>query len=425
MTLVIFLGVLLLCIVIGLPIAFSLLVTGVALMYHLDFVDSQILAQNLINGANNFSLLAIPFFVLAGEIMNEGGLSKRIIDLPMKIVGHYKGGLGFVAILAAMIMASLSGSAVADTAAVGAMLFPMMKSAGYAQERSAGLIASGGIIAPIIPPSIPFIIFGVASGVSISKLFLAGIAPGVLIGIMLCTIWYFIARGMNAKTMEKASGKEIFLSLRSSFWALMLPVIIIGGFRLGIFTPTEAGAVAAFYALFISLFVYREMKLKALYNVLLASAKTTAVVMFLVAAAQVSAWLMTIAELPDMVTQLLEPFVDNQFLLMLIIMAIVFIVGMVMDLTPTVLILCPVLMPIVYESGIDPVYFGVMFIINCSIGLITPPVGNVLNVIVGVSKLSFDKAVVGVVPYIIGLVVMMFLFLFFPSLITVPLAWIS
>lgn len=424
MTLLIFISVLLVCIVIGLPIAFSLLVTGLALMVHLDFVDSQILAQNLINGANNFSLLAIPFFVLAGEIMNEGGLSKRIIDLPMKLVGHYTGGLGFVAILAAMIMASLSGSAVADTAAVGAMLFPMMKNAGYAQERSAGLIASGGIIAPIIPPSIPFIIFGVASGVSISKLFLAGIAPGIMIGIMLCSIWYFIARGMNAQTMPKASGKEIAKSFTSSFWALMLPVIIIGGFRLGIFTPTEAGAVAAFYALFISLFVYRELSLKALYKVILASGKTTAVVLFLVAAAQVSAWLMTVAELPDMVTELLAPYMENQTLLMAIIMLIVLIVGMVMDLTPTVLILCPVLMPIVYESGIDPVYFGVMFIINCSIGLITPPVGNVLNVIAGVSKLSFDRAVVGVFPYIIGLFAMLIVFLFFPPLITVPLQWI-
>ena len=172
MTLVIFLVVLMICVVIGLPIAFSLMITGIALMLHLDFLDSQIMAQNLVKGANNFSLLAIPFFILAGEIMNVGGLSKRIIDLPMKIVGHYKGGLGFVAILAAMIMASMSGSAVADTAAVGAMLFPMMKDAGYHHERSAGLIASGGIIAPIIPPSIPFIVFGVASGVSISKLFL-------------------------------------------------------------------------------------------------------------------------------------------------------------------------------------------------------------------------------------------------------------
>ncbi len=424
MTLIIFITVLLACIVIGLPVAFSLLVTGLALMVHLDFVDSQVLAQNLINGANNFSLLAIPFFVLAGEIMNEGGLSKRIIDLPMKLVGHYKGGLGFVAILAAMIMASLSGSAVADTAAVGAMLFPMMKKAGYAQERSAGLIASGGIIAPIIPPSIPFIIFGVASGVSISKLFLAGIAPGVLIGIMLCGIWYLIAKRMNSQSMQKASAKEILSSFRSSFWALLLPVIIIGGFRLGIFTPTEAGAVAAFYALFVSVCVYREMSFASLYRVILASGKTTAVVLFLVASAQVSAWLMTIAELPDMVTELLYPFIDNQLLLMSIIMLIVLVVGMVMDLTPTVLILCPVLMPIVYEAGIDPVYFGVMFIINCSIGLITPPVGSVLNVIAGVSKLSFDRAVIGVYPYIIGLFTMLVIFLLFPGLITVPLHWI-
>lgn len=423
-TLLIFLGVLLLCIVIGLPIAFALLVTGAALMWHLDFVDAQIMAQNLINGVNNFSLLAIPFFVLAGEIMNSGGLSKRIVDLPMKLVGHYRGGLGFVAILAAMIMASLSGSAVADTAAVGAMLFPMMKNAGYQTERSAGLIASGGIIAPIIPPSIPFIIFGVASGVSISKLFLAGIAPGIMIGIMLCFVWYLIARGMNAEVQPKASGKEIIKSFTSSFFALLLPCIIIFGFRFGIFTPTEAGAVAAFYALFVSVFIYREMNLKQLYDVILASCKTTAVVLFLVAAAQVSAWLMTIAELPTMVTSLLEPFLGNQMLLMAIIMLIVFLVGMVMDLTPAVLILCPVLMPVIYESGIDPVYFGVMFIINLSIGLITPPVGNVLNVIAGVSKLSFDRAVVGVFPYLICLVFMLLLFLFVPSLITVPLGWI-
>ena len=201
-------------------------------------------------------------------------------------------------------------------------------------------------------------------------------------------------------------------------------MIIIGGFRFGIFTPTEAGAVAAFYALFISTCVYRELKLKALYGVLLSSCKTTAVVLFLVAAAQVSAWLMTIAELPDMVISILEPFMDSQFQLMLIIMLVIFMVSMVMDLTPTVLILCPVLMPVVEEAGINPVYFGVMFIINCSIGLITPPVGNVLNVITGVAKISFDRAVVGVFPYLLALILTLFLFLLFPSLILTPLAFI-
>lgn len=424
MELLIFLSTLLVCIILGVPIAFALLVTGVALMLWLGMLDPNVMAQNVFNGINNFSLLAIPFFVLAGEIMNAGGLSTRIIDLPMKIVGHVKGGLGFVAIIAAMIMASMSGSAVADTAAVGAMLFPMMKSSGYKEELSAGLVASGGIIAPIIPPSIPFIIFGVASGVSISKLFLAGIAPGIMIGIALCAIWYILAHRMNATVMPRAKKSEIISSLRHSIWALLLPVIIIGGFRFGIFTPTEAGAVAAFYALFISTCVYRELKFKALYGVLLSSCKTTAVVLFLVAAAQVSAWLMTIAELPDMVIELLEPFMDSQFQLMLIIMLVIFMVSMVMDLTPTVLILCPVLMPVVEEAGINPVYFGVMFIINCSIGLITPPVGNVLNVITGVAKISFDRAVVGVFPYLLALVLTLFLFLLFPSLILTPLAWI-
>ena len=424
MTLVIFLVVLMLCVVIGLPIAFSLMITGIALMLHLDFLDSQIMAQNLVKGANNFSLLAIPFFILAGEIMNVGGLSKRIIDLPMKIVGHYKGGLGFVAILAAMIMASMSGSAVADTAAVGAMLFPMMKDAGYHHERSAGLIASGGIIAPIIPPSIPFIVFGVASGVSISKLFLAGIAPGIMIGIMLCFVWYFISQKMETAVLPKASFKEIVISFKRSFWALLLPCIIVFGFRFGVFTPTEAGVVAAFYALFISAFIYKEMSFKLLYDVLLASCKTSAVVLLLVAAAQVSAWLMVIAELPNLVTHLLEPFIGHQLMLMAIIMGITFIVGMVMDLTPAVLILCPVLMPVVYEAGIDPVYFGVMFIINLSIGLITPPVGNVLNVIAGLTKLSFDRAVIGLLPYITALILMLMLFMFIPQLITVPMAFI-
>ncbi|MBF6984858.1 TRAP transporter large permease subunit [Pasteurella multocida] len=425
MTVVIFLSVLLGAILLGIPVAFALLLCGVALMLHLDLFDAQILAQQLVSGADSFSLMAIPFFILAGEIMNEGGLSKRIIDLPMKLVGHKRGGLGFVAILAAMIMASLSGSAVADTAAVAAMLLPMMKTTGYPLHRSAGLIGTAGIIAPIIPPSIPFIIFGVASGVSITKLFLAGIAPGIFMGICLGVLWWWQAKRLNLMTFSKASKQELCISFKNSIWALLLPVIIIGGFRSGIFTPTEAGAVAAFYALIVSLFIYKELKFKQLYRVILAAGKTTAVVMFLVAAAQVTAWLITIAELPQMMTELLEPLIDTPTLLLIVIMLSVFVIGMVMDLTPTVLILTPVLMPLVEEAGIDPVYFGVLFILNTSIGLITPPVGNVLNVITGVSKLPFDQAAKGILPYLFMMIILLFSFIFFPSLILTPLSWLQ
>ncbi|MEF8048843.1 2,3-diketo-L-gulonate TRAP transporter large permease YiaN [Escherichia coli] len=390
MAVLIFLGCLLGGIAIGLPISWALLLCGAALMFWLDMFDVQIMAQTLVNGADSFSLLAIPFFVLAGEIMNAGGLSKRIVDLPMKLVGHKPGGLGYVGVLAAMIMASLSGSAVADTAAVAALLVPMMRSANYPVNRAAGLIASGGIIAPIIPPSIPFIIFGVSSGLSISKLFMAGIAPGMMMGATLMLTWWWQASRLNLPRQQKATMQEIWHSFVSGIWALFLPVIIIGGFRSGLFTPTEAGAVAAFYALFVATVIYREMTFATLWHVLIGAAKTTSVVMFLVASAQVSAWLITIAELPMMVSDLLQPLVDSPRLLFIVIMVAILIVGMVMDLTPTVLILTPVLMPLVKEAGIDPIYFGVMFIINCSIGLITPPIGNVLNVISGVAKLKFN-----------------------------------
>ncbi|MFA9950209.1 TRAP transporter large permease subunit [Dentiradicibacter hellwigii] len=425
MTVFIFLASLLGCIIIGVPVAFSLLLCGLALMVHLDMFDIQIMAQNLIHGADSFPLLAIPFFVLAGEVMNAGGISKRIVDLPLKLVGHKRGGLGYVAIIASVLMASLSGSAAADTAALGMVLLPMMAKVGYAPGRSAGLIATGGIIAPIIPPSIPFIIFGVASGVSISKLFLAGIAPGILMGAVLSFVWWWQSRAVGTAVSEKSASSEVWRSVKEGLWALMLPVLIVGGFRSGMFTPTEAGAIAAIYALFIALFIYREMKFSDLFEVLFSAAETTAVVMLLVAASAISAFLITLAELPDMVVAMMQPLVGSPVLLMLAIMVFIMVVGMVMDLTPTVLILVPVLMPLIVDAGIDPVYFGVLFILNCSIGLITPPVGNVLNVIAGVSRLPFEECVKGVLPYLLSMLGLLVLMTIFPQLILAPLRWIS
>jgi TRAP-type transport system large permease protein len=423
MTVAVFLGSLLAAMALGVPIAYSLLLCGVALMVYMGNFDAQILAQNLIEGANSFPLLAVPFFMLAGEIMNVGGLSKRIVNLALALVGHWRGGLGYVVILAAVMMAALSGSAVADTAALAALLLPMMVAAGHDKAKSGGLIASAGIIAPIIPPSIAFVIFGVAANVSITKLFLAGIVPGLLMGVAIAIAWFLVAKKENVTPPAKATGAEKWKAFRESTWALVLPFIVLVGLKMGVFTPTEAAVVAAVYALFVATVVYREMKLSQLYEVFVSAAKTTAVIMFLVAAAMVSAWLITVANIPTEVAALMSPFMDNKMLLMFVMMVLIVIVGTALDFTPTVLILTPVLMPVVIKAGIDPVYFGVMFIMNNAIGLITPPVGTVLNVVCGVARIPMDEAFKGVLPFLCAQLAVLFLLVLFPAIVTVPLQW--
>lgn len=420
MIITIFLGSLLLAMAVGVPIAFSLLISGAALMWHLNMFDPQIVGQNVIEGANSFPLLAVPFFMLAGELMNAGGLSRRIVTFAMVLVGHIRGGLGYVTIVAACSMAALSGSAVADAAALSALLLPMMTTAGYDRARSAGLIASAGIIAPIIPPSIGFVIFGVAANVSIMKLFLAGIFPGILLGVALWFTWWWLIRKEKISVTPRASVPEIINATKGAGWAMGLPVIVVGGLKFGVFTPTEAAVVAAVYALIVSLVVYREIKIKDLIPIFIAAAKTSSVVMFLVAAAMVSAWIITVVDLPSQVVGLLEPFLDNPKLLMFALMVLVMIVGTALDMTPTILMLTPVLMPLVKAAGIDPVYFGVLFIINNAIGLITPPVGTVLNTVAGVGKVDMDEVTKGVMPFMIAQFAIMFLMVFFPQLVTWP-----
>ncbi|WP_207482143.1 TRAP transporter large permease [Arenibaculum pallidiluteum] len=424
MTIAVFLGSLMGAMAVGMPIAFALMICAIALMWHMGVFDTQIVAQNMIVGADNFPLLAIPFFLLAGEFMNAGGLSRRIVNFALAWIGHRHGGLGYVAIIASVIMASLSGSAAADTAALAAILIPMMREGGYNVPRSAGLIASGGIIAPVIPPSIGFILFGVAANVSISRLFLAGIVPGLLMGLALAVAWWIVARHDNVKPFPRQTMRERLRTSADAFWALLMPVWILGGIRFGIFTPTEAAVVAAVYAFLVGAFIYRELKFSEVYALFLNAAKTTAVVMFLVAAAVVSAWLITSANIPAEIGGLIQPFMDNPLILMFVMMALVLVVGTALDFAPTVLILTPVLMPIVKQAGIDPVYFGVLFILNNAIGLITPPVGIVLNVVCGVGRISMTDVIRGVHPFLLAQVGVLILLILFPQIVLVPLEFL-
>jgi len=424
MTIFVFLASLLGAMAIGMPIAFSLLVCGVALMWQVGIFDPQVLAQNLVDGADSYPLLAVPFFLLAGELMNQGGLSRRIVGAAMAMIGHVRGGLGYVAIIAALIMASLSGSAIADTAALAALLIPMMRQAGYDVGRAGGLMAAGGIIAPVIPPSIGFVLFGTIAGVSVTKLFLAGIVPGLLMGLSLVLTWWWLSRTSTVKPTPRPSWPERLAAIRSAGWALILPVLIVVGMKMGVFTPTEAAVVAAVYSGLIGALVYRELTLAKLYRALVSAAKTSAVVMFLVAAAMVSAWLITVANIPDQLIVLLKPFIDNPMLLMFLMMAIVLIVGTALDFTPTILILTPVLMPLVREAGIDPVYFGVLFIIANAIGLITPPVGNVLNVVCSVAKVPMSDVIRGVWPFLLAQTLVLLILIVWPSLVTGPMRWL-
>jgi TRAP-type transport system large permease protein len=409
---------------VGMPMAFALVLTGAGMAWLLGFWDTQLLAQNLVAGVDSFPLLAVPFFILAGELMNVGGISRRIIDMAQAWVGHYRGGLGYVTIGAAMLMASMSGSALADTAALATILLPMMRAHGYPMATSGGLIASGGIIAPIIPPSMPFVIYGVTTNTSISALFVSGIVPGLLMGVGLVITWKLVLRKMDLPAGNAATWSERLRATGRAFWALLMPLIIIGGMKTGVFTPTEAAVVAAFYALAVAMLIHREMRVAQLRDVLERAAKTTAIVMFLCAGAQVAAYMISLADLPGVLTSLLGPLVENPRLVMLVMMITLVVIGTALDLTPTILIFAPVMLPIAVKAGIDPVYFGLMFVLNGAIGLITPPVGTVLNVVAGVGRLSMHQVIKGVNPFLATYTLILALFVAFPQIVTEPVRWL-
>lgn len=406
-------------ILLNVPIAFSLILTACVLMMFSGQVSAALLAQNIVRGIDSFALMAIPFFLFAGEIMNSGGISKRIVKFSGALLGHVRGGLGYVTVLASMLFAGVSGSAVADTSAMGSLLYPVMKSEGYQNDKSVALFCAAGTIGPIIPPSIPMIIFGVIANVSIVKLFLGGIIPGMLIGVGLMVGWFLHSRKAGYKAEGKFEIKVVLKAAYEAIWALILPLIILGGIIFGIYTPTEAAVIAVVYALVVSLFIYKELDIKIIPKLLVNTARMTSVVMLVCGAAMAAAYLITTAQIPQLLSKTLLGLAgQNPFALMFFMNILLLLVGCVMDLTPALLILGPMLLPIALNFGLDPVYFGVVMIVNLCIGLITPPVGNILYVGCGISKITVAQLSKAILPNISIMLVTLLLITYIPGLVT-------
>lgn len=420
MEIFVFIGSLFALLITGIPVAFVLMLCAIILLWYIDMFDALLLSQQMLAGADSFILTAVPFFMLAGEIMKEGGISSRLIAFGQILVGRFNGGMGYVAILASMLFAGLSGAAIADVAALGAVLIPMMVKCGYNKANSTGLICASALSAPIIPPSIPLIILGVTVNLSIGKLFVMGIAPGILLGLVLMVVWYFIVRKGGFNDRVVFTKKQAIAIAIDAIPALLLPIIIIVGIRFGIFTPTEGGAVAAVYAFIVAVFVNKELKIKNCPKLFFNAVRTSAIVMFLVSTAYTIGWLITIAQVPLQIVDLLEGLVQSPFTLLIVLNFVLLGLGMVMDITPIILIFAPVFYPLINAAGIDPYYFALVMVINLSIGLITPPMGSVLFVGCSVSKLPITKLIRGVLPFLLAELGLLAAIVIFPEIITVP-----
>ncbi|WP_404343759.1 TRAP transporter large permease [Vreelandella venusta] len=413
----IFLGILFVSLALGLPIAFGLGIAAVV-MALLSDIPLSILIEQSIRGVNSFPLLAIPFFILVGEVMSNGGIARRLMELAGALVGFVRGGLGQVAITGSMFFGGISGSAVADTAATGAMMIPSMTKQGYTAPQATAINTVSSVIGIIIPPSIPLILFGIVTETSISRLFIAGIVPGILIGFGLMLTTFIMATIGHAGQTRKFRFDILWQAFKAAWLALVLPVIVIGGIIGGIFTATEAAVAALLYSLFISLVVYREFKITALWGMLIRTARLTGMVLLLLAFATVIAWFLTINMVPQTLVTQVQAITQDPFLLLLIVAGLLLLVGFVMDLTPAMVIMAPMLTPIVTSVGVDPVYFGVLMAFILGIGLLTPPVGTCLYVGCGVGKVSMEQLVKAMLPYYAALLVVLVILIAFPGIVT-------
>jgi len=399
----------------GVPIAFSM---GLSSLIYLSMMDIPfiIIAQKLFTGINSFVLLCIPGFVLAGNLMNTGGITKRIIKFSNAAIGHIRGGLGLANIVASMIFAGITGTAIADTTSLGAILIPAMEEEGYDTPFSVAVTAASSTIGPIIPPSLPMIIVGTLTGLSVSKLFLGGAIPGVLLGIFLMIVSYIISvkRGYPKDTKKPMS--VVIKTFFDAFWALMLTVIILWGILGGFFTPTEASIVASLYALIVGLFVYRELKVSQLPKIILDTMKTSAAIMMLVGFAATFGWILASEQIPQLVADFILSISTNPIVVLILINILLLFVGMFMETIAALIILFPVLLPVAIKIGMDPIHFGVMAVLNLMIGLTTPPVGVCLFAGASIGKISIAKATRAIIPFLAVSLFVLMLVTFIPQI---------
>ena len=429
MTLVFFIGLLIILFVLGIPVCVSIGLTCLAVLWFengLINIPLSLLPLKMMHGVNSFPLLAVPFFILAANVMNKGSITPRIFNFANSLVGHLRGGLGHVNVLASMIFAGMSGTAVADAAGLGALEIRAMRDQGYSLEYSTGITGASSVIGPIIPPSVAMVIYGWLSDVSVGALFIGGLIPGVMLGLALMIMTVVLSYRVSMPMQIRPSLAETLRLSRRAALSLMTPVIIVGGIWSGIFTPTESGAVASAYAIVLGAVVYRELGLKELLDVFKNTIEFTAIILFIISIAGLYGWLLVRLQIPMTLAEGVVKLTTNPTLLLLILMVFFLIIGCFMSVIESVLIFTPIMVPMVKMMGIDPLFFGVVMVISLSVGVITPPFGNVIYVLVGITDQSFEAVVKALFPFMVPILVTILVLILFPELVTyLPYKWIS
>ena len=404
---------------VGTPIAFCIGISALAGLMQLGDIPLLLIPHMMFEGTDSFPLLAVPFFVLAGALMNAGGITRRLVNFANLLVGHVRSGLALVNVVASMFFAGVTGAAVADTSAIGSVLIPAMKDEGYDLDFSAAITAASSTMGPIIPPSIPMIIYGVSAEQSIGALFLAGIIPGLLIGLSLMAVAYFSNSQPQSSAQtrkEAASWRSILLGVKDALLALFMPAFILGGILAGIFTPTEAAAVSVLYAFFVGRFIYNELSYRQLPALMQESLVVTAVIMFIIANAAIFGWLVAALQLPQKIITLLTAGINSPWAILILINLFLLVVGTFMETTASLIILTPVLLPLARQIGLDPIHFGAIMVLNLVIGLTTPPLGVCLFISSGIAGISLERISRAMIPFLLAAIVVLLLVTYIPSL---------